>query len=399
METWFAIYLFNASAIPLALRVAEAFSRRQLRGSCGVAAIFMPQRLATHVPSLASGGKIFCLFTSLKDLMEENFFQATVHIFIGATGIAVRAIAPCLRHKSKDPPVLVVDPAGSYVISLLSGHWGGANRLARQLAGALNAQPVLTTASDVFNGKRSLDLLIRDAGLRILDWQETAPLQGRILEGHFPLLHDPYQLLPGVSWLVPVSEGPLDDAETLICVDIKRHKARAGLLRAVPPVFHLGFGFRRGVKAEELKEAFESLCAKLELSMEAVVACASVVPKTEDPEAKKFALSINADLKSFPAEALAAIPTPNPSPACGRRFSRRPFSVSESAALMSASLTHPKAHSTGMGSPVLSAFLFAEKHIFNKTITMALAVPEYFHGHSLSGIFQLSFPAGGYGKK
>ena len=69
-------------------------------------------------------------------------------IFIGAMGICVRAIAPCIEDKKTDPAVLCIDSTGRYVISVLSGHVGGANGLTQYVAGILGAEPVITTRSD-----------------------------------------------------------------------------------------------------------------------------------------------------------------------------------------------------------------------------------------------------------
>ena len=86
---------------------------------------------------------------SLPDFLEEAFAQQFPVIFIGALGIAVRAIAPLIRHKTVDSPVLVLDEAGQFVIPVLSGHLGGANELAQQIAESLHSAAVVTTATDV----------------------------------------------------------------------------------------------------------------------------------------------------------------------------------------------------------------------------------------------------------
>ncbi len=79
--------------------------------------------------------------------VQQVFTKGEPLIFIGATGIVVRTLAPVLKNKKTDPPVLVLDESGRFVIPLLSGHEGGANELASKLAESLNAQPVFTTAN------------------------------------------------------------------------------------------------------------------------------------------------------------------------------------------------------------------------------------------------------------
>ena len=97
-----------------------------------------------------------------------EFQRSDALIFVGACGITVRAIAPFVQDKFHDPAVLCVDEAGTFVIPILSGHVGGANRLAEFVAGGIGAVPVVTTATDV-ERKFAVDVFAKDHGLVITD--------------------------------------------------------------------------------------------------------------------------------------------------------------------------------------------------------------------------------------
>ena len=86
--------------------------------------------------------------TSCHRFIEEHFNDFDSIIFIGAMGICVRSIAGCIKNKYKDPAVVCVDSTGRFVISVLSGHVGGANALARRIAAAIGAQAAVTTAPE-----------------------------------------------------------------------------------------------------------------------------------------------------------------------------------------------------------------------------------------------------------
>lgn len=102
---------------------------------------------------------------ALQEAVPQLFRDSDALIFIGAMGICVRAIAPCIEDKKTDPAVLCVDSTGRYVISVLSGHVGGANGLTQYVAGILGAEPVITTRSDR-TGLWALDTLGKK-----YDWQ------------------------------------------------------------------------------------------------------------------------------------------------------------------------------------------------------------------------------------
>ncbi len=99
--------------------------------------------------------------SSSREDFAEIWAKHSEIIFIGATGIAVRYIAPYLVKKDQDPAVLSVDDQGKFLISLVSGHLGGANALAKMIADMIDATPVITTASDS-RGFTAIDLLAKN---------------------------------------------------------------------------------------------------------------------------------------------------------------------------------------------------------------------------------------------
>ena len=103
------------------------------------------------------------LVTGVADYIHDNFNRYDAFVFIGALGICVRTIAPVIGNKYSDPAVLNCDESGVFVQTVLSGHVGGGNEFARQVARLIGARPVITTSSDV-QGLWSLDILGREQG-------------------------------------------------------------------------------------------------------------------------------------------------------------------------------------------------------------------------------------------
>ena len=139
----------------------------------------LAHRLAEALPGSVSrcGGDV-----TLKGWTAEHFAQDEALIFVGAVGIAVRAIAPHCRSKAADPAVVVVDEGGNFAVPLLSGHLGGANALARALAKACGAVPVITTATDV-NGLFAVDLWAKAQNCAVLEPERIKRVSGALLAG------------------------------------------------------------------------------------------------------------------------------------------------------------------------------------------------------------------------
>lgn len=119
---------------------------------------------------------------SLAEITGEWFGKSDAILFVSSTGIAVRAVAPYLKHKSTDPAVIVVDGTGKFCISLLSGHAGGANELTNRIADFTGAVPVVTTATDL-EGKFAVDDFARRNQMVVTDWKMAKRFSAGILEG------------------------------------------------------------------------------------------------------------------------------------------------------------------------------------------------------------------------
>ena len=106
------------------------------------------------------------LFGHISEVFPSAWRECDSIVCIMGCGIAVRMVSPLLEDKSADPAVVVVDQDGRFAISLVSGHIGGANELARKVASITGGQAVITTASDL-QDKPAIDLAAKSAGLRI----------------------------------------------------------------------------------------------------------------------------------------------------------------------------------------------------------------------------------------
>lgn len=119
---------------------------------------------------------------NVKKYFSILFYEYDAIIAIMASGILIRSIAPLIESKATDPAVLNIDDNGNFVISMLSGHLGGANRLTQKVAGLIDATPVITTSTDV-NKKLGIDVLAKDLFLSIENTKEILFFNKSILDG------------------------------------------------------------------------------------------------------------------------------------------------------------------------------------------------------------------------
>ncbi len=212
------------------------------------------------------GGQIFKLS---KDLVGEIFDKFDALIFICATGIAVRMIAPHIVSKLSDPAVIVIDERGQNVISLLSGHVGGANELTLKIATEINANPVITTATDIEN-KIAVDSFAGKLGLRPEPKAAIKAINAAVLRD------EPVYLTAGN---VRLNLNPL--------------KLIAGV------------GCKRGTSAESIFQALVAACALINQPVERVNILASVDLKRDEVGLLEVAKALDIEIKFFSAAELA----------------------------------------------------------------------------------------------
>lgn len=212
-----------------------------------------------------------------KQMEDKN-----VLLFVGACGIAVRSIAPHVVNKLQDSPVLVVDEKGTFVIPLLSGHVGGANELALVVAELLDAQPVVTTATDI-QGKFAVDIFAKKNNLWIENKDGIAKVSAKILrgetitiaieEGH---LREETCRLDGVR----ISEYPPQEPVDVVVTGEERTFSASIML--TPKEYVLGVGCRKGIEKEKLESLIARVLCEHQIEFRQVGAIASIDVKAEE---------------------------------------------------------------------------------------------------------------------
>lgn len=241
---------------------------------------------------------------------QENFSQSDALIFVGACGIAVRSIAPSIRHKTMDPAVVVVDERGQFAISLLSGHIGGGNDLALTAARIVGAQPVVTTATDL-NQVFAVDVFAKKNGCHIADMRYAKEVSARLLEGEtvgaysdFPWTGDlPRGLVP-VDDAVEVSMRPALGIAVTIRPGLQPFEKT---LYLIPQVVTAGIGCKKGISSEKIAEAVSEAADRAGISLRAVAGVASIDLKKDEPGLVDYCRERDLPFETFSAEELRAV--------------------------------------------------------------------------------------------
>ncbi len=225
--------------------------------------------------------------SSLSEWTGQRFREHCALLFIGACGIAVRAIAPFVRDKLEDSPVLVMDEAGKFVIPLLAGHFGGANELAVTIAGKTGAVPVVTTATDV-NGLFAVDVFARKNRLAVCNRSGIEKVSSSVLAGQKVTMAVAGAWNGNVPPELTMVPYPVNGNVTVLVSPFFADGEKANLLLC-PPAYVLGVGCRRGKPLEEIEQAAKERLNAAGIRWEALAAVASIDRKKDEPGLLAFA--------------------------------------------------------------------------------------------------------------
>ncbi len=340
--------------------------------------------------SLASSAQIYP--DSLQSLVATLWSTQRALVFGLATGAVVRLIAPLLQDKSTDPAIVVVDPNGTFVISLCGGHQGGADQLTRLIALHLGATPILTGTSQAL-GLPAIDLLGKPFGWQkgSGDWTgvsaalaRQAPIEviqevgSPLWQAHLPKAH-PFQGVTGNSSNAPDSLSTANpEARIWISYTQRQFATDANFPKVQwhPRVLWLGIGCERNSDRQLIDEAIQSTLQSNHLAFGAIAGIGTIDLKADEVGLLAVSQAHNWPLHCFSADQLKAVSVPTPSEVVEAEVGTP--SVAEAAALLAAQAASRISVNEQPGEP---KSLLVKKQIFRNpdyhgAVTIAVAVSD-----------------------
>lgn len=262
---------------------------------------------AEKIASELENVDVFFQKRGIKELTGELFNKYECIIFVSACGIAVRCISPFLKSKFEDPAVLVVDDNGNNVISLLSGHIGGANEITLKISDVINANPVITTSTDT-NKKGALDVIVSKIGGYVENLRESAKLVNSYLVDDkrvgiyfdsdyesekdslnlsgFELIDEKTEIdeIAKLDALVSVTDKLRYWVDEIIYNIKKDNEEKEDLIyiKLVPRRIALGMGCRKNTETEKMIEEFSMFSALNNIHPAAIVKTGSLIIKKDE---------------------------------------------------------------------------------------------------------------------
>ncbi len=258
------IYAFSSNGAKLCDKIIEGLKEHDITA-------YVPEKYVN------SALNVVIRQENLYKSTEKSFKDKNCIVFVGAAGIAVRAIAPFVRSKKTDPAVICIDEKGLNVISLLSGHIGGANQLARKIAEITGGNSIITTATDI-NGKFAVDEWANNKNMQILSLKSARDIAADILENKKIGLFSDFN----IEGEIP-EEMDMNEKEIGICVSLDSDKKPfKNTLNLVPRIISVGVGCRKGTDFNTIYKAIKDVLSENKISHFALKSINSIDLKNEE---------------------------------------------------------------------------------------------------------------------
>ena len=218
--------------------------------------------------------------TSVRDWTKERMQEKNALLFIGACGIAIRAVSPFLTDKLHDVPVLVMDEKGKYVIPILSGHMGGANGLANHIAEKTGAAPVITTATDI-NKKFAVDVFAKRNNLHIVNKDGIVKVSSKVLAGKEITMsvEAGHEIIGGETGIRFVPYPPAGSVDVVVTTKDDLFDA---FLLLKPREYIIGIGCKRGKNIIEIDNFITKTIKGMGISISQILALSSISLKRDE---------------------------------------------------------------------------------------------------------------------
>ena len=254
----------------------------------------------------------------LKEFIPQIFDKYDYLIFIMATGIVVRTIAPLIISKFSDPAILVMDEKGNNIISLLSGHMGGANEMTLYMSDLINSHPVITTATDV-NKKSSLDMIAKKLNGHIDDFRDNVLKINSMLvnneevhlyiDGNYKINHQGFTLYD--------EKTDLDKVRNLVIVTNKKdinkilnkniENLNEKIIKVTPKDIVIGVGCKKNTDSNHMKNSLIKFLAEYNIDINAVKEIGSIEIKKDEKAIIDLAKFLDVKFKTFSVEEISKV--------------------------------------------------------------------------------------------
>lgn len=245
----------------------------------------------------------------LKEFVPKIFGKYDYIIFIMASGIVVRTIAPLIKNKFSDPAILVSDEKGKNIISLLSGHMGGANEMTLYISNLLNSNPVITTATDV-NNKSSLDMIAKKLNAHIYDFRN------KVLKINSMLVNDEVvNLFIDGDYDIDTrgfnicKRDEINNLDEVVVISNKKNLnlINNNILKVVPKNIVIGIGCRKNMDKEYMINSLSDFLHKQNIDINSIKEIGSIDVKKNEEALINLSIYLNVPFKIFTAEEISKV--------------------------------------------------------------------------------------------